>query len=362
MTKVIFLIHSLGIGGSENLFLHILPNIKNVDATLITLRHKGLLHKKFLSLGIKVQNINQRNFFDLGSYRRAKNIFDEIKPDIVITNLSHADFFGRFFIQYFLKYRVVPYLVSTLNFKRFLPVQIFERLTKYFVTEYIANSYAVKNSYIKNYGVIPHKIIVIQGGIDLKRFNLKPNNLIRDDIKILKNHKIITCVANFHINKGHIYLINAFNKIASKYKIQLLLVGDGDTRQELEKYVETLPSKDKIIFLGTRSDVLEILKLSDIFVLPTFFEGLSFAILEAMASQLAIIATNIPENKELIKHNYSGLLCPVGDSNCLASKIEFLINNKKKASEFALNAFNIVNKRYAIEVIIKKWKRYLRKY
>lgn len=361
--KIVYLIHSLPSGGSENVFLRTLPKMKNIDNVIVTLRGKGSLFRKFIEADIPVFEINQKNFLDLKSYTKTLKILDEIKPDVILTNLLHADIYGRFFIQLFTEYTVIPYLQTTYNFKRYWPARLFERTSKYLVEEYLANSEAVKNFYISNYSINPLKIKVIPNGIDVEFYNnisIDPD--YKNSIGIKSNHFIISCVANLHQNKGHFYLIKAFEKLyKNNHKIQLLLIGEGPERTHLEKISSKYLKNENIIFLGKRSDVAKILKCSDLFVLPTFFEGLSNAIMEAMISGVPVITTNIPENRELIEDNISGILCPTKNYSQLADAILSLKNNPSKRSYLGLNAAKTIKENYNINLIINKWEDYFKK-
>jgi glycosyltransferase involved in cell wall biosynthesis len=344
---IIYLIHSLPSGGSENVFLRTLPKIKKAKCIILTLRGKGSLFPKFLESGITVIEIGQKNFFDLKSYSRTLKILDDIKPDLIITNLLHADIYGRFFIQVFSKYKVVPYLQTTYNFKRYWPARFFEKTTKYFVKNYLANSEAVKKFYIEKFNLNEKKIVVIPNGIDVKFYSdvVRDKNL-RNNLGIKEEETAIICVANLHVNKGHRYLLEAFENTYKENKdIKLLFVGDGDEKNNLLEQIKKYNSRNSILFLGTRSDVPAILKVSEIFVLPTFFEGLSNSIMEAMASSLPVITTDIPENKELVENDVSGLLCSIENSSCLSTKMVSLINDTQKRKQLGEKAFKKIQEK-----------------
>jgi len=362
--KIVYLIHSLPSGGSENVFLRTLPKIKNTDNIVVTLRGKGSLFQNFIEAGIPVFEIGQKNFLDLSSYVRTLKILKEIKPDLILTNLLHADIYGRFFIQLFTNYRVVPYLQTTYNFKRYWPARLFEKISKYLVKEYLANSEAVKKFYINNYSINSNKIKVIPNGIDIEFYkNITIDSNYKKSLGIKSNHFIISCVANLHQNKGHFYLIKAFAKLyKNNHKIQLLIIGDGPERERLKIMSSEYLNSKNIIFLGKRSDVAQILKCSNLFVLPTFFEGLSNAIMEAMTSALPIITTDIPENRELITNNFSGMLCPTKNHLDLANIILTLKNDPTKRTFLGLNAAKKIEEEYDINFIISKWENYFKKY
>ena len=279
--KIFHIIQSLDRGGCENMLLRTLPLLDDFEHIILTLKEKGVLASKFESQGLKIVNIGQRGFLDLFSYSRLLKQVKKDNPNFIISYLFHADLIGRLIIQPLTSQKVIPFLRTTYNDKKYWLARLFEKITKYFVEKYLANSKAVKDFYVNKIGVLPEKIIVIPNGIDCKQFkDVFIEGGFYKELGIKKDNIIITCVANLAINKGHKYLLEAFERIYTKNKkIQLLVVGQGPERNNLENQIKSYQSKDNIIFLGQRNDVPKILKISDIFVLPTMFEGMSNALL-----------------------------------------------------------------------------------
>ena len=173
----------------------------------------------------------------------------------------------------------------------------------------------------------------------------------------------MVCVANLLPNKGHRCLLEAFEDGYLKYNhMTLLLVGDGVQKNALIKQISAYRSKNNIKFLGKRSDVAKILSVSQIFVLPTLFEGMSNAIMEAMASRLAVVVSDIPENRELVKHGFNGLLFPVNNSRCLSNLISSVIDNPALRQALGNNAFNTIAANYKLERVVKLWEEYYEKF
>jgi L-malate glycosyltransferase len=307
--KVIHIIQSLESGGCENFLLRLLPNIDNFDNVVLTVKNRGVLANKFEDRGIKVDCLHN-NWFGIFNY------LNKHKPDKIITYLFHGDILGRFFIRLFTKYHPIPFLRTTYNYPKYWIARVFEKYSSFLVDKYLANSESVKNFYVNNLGVDRKKITVIPNGIDLNTFESakRYRNIFRKQMKVLSDEKVIVCVANLHKNKGHIYLLKAFEKIYKKNKnIWLWLVGDGKERNYIEKEMNKYKFNNKIVLFGKRDDVPIILSASDIFVLPTLFEGMSNAIMEAMASGLPIVTTDIKENGELLKEYKNKILVDVNE-------------------------------------------------
>jgi glycosyltransferase involved in cell wall biosynthesis len=157
------------------------------------------------------------------------------------------------------------------------------------------------------------------------------------------------------MGKGHKYLLKAFEEVYETNKgINLLIVGDGDQKDKLLNQINGYKSKSNIYFLSNRNDVKEILKISDIFVLATEGEGMSNAILEAMASGLPIITTDIPENKELIENKKTGFLIPVKNSEKLAEKIIYLLKKDAVKVNISNKSKNKIAKNFETKKVIKE--------
>ncbi len=336
--KIIHIIQSLGNGGCENMLLRMLPLLNAFEHTIITLKEPGELAPKFATAGITVKTIPW--------IQLRKKVIKE-SPDIIITYLFHADMISRLLLR-FKNIPVSPFLRTTYNHPKYLIARILEWITKPLVKHYLANSKAVKDFYVKRIGVSSEKITAIPNGIDIEYFDsITPNPALRKSLGINPNDFVIICVANLHINKGHRYLLEAFEMCSLK-NTKLLLVGDGNEKESLLHQIENYQSKENILLLGQRTDVPQLLKISNLFVLPTLFEGMSNAIMEAMATGLPVITTDIPENRLLIENNISGILIPTQDSEAIIHALNTLILDKglsktlgKSGKEFLRQNFSL---------------------
>lgn len=359
--KVVHLIRTLEVGGCEMALLRMLPLTNDAfEHTIVTLQQEGVLAERFRKEGIAVITLGQHSLFDISSYSKLKKILANIHPDLLITHLLHADVVGRLYVQWRIGCKVISSIVTTYNFRQYWAARCFERLTKGIATQYMANSSSVKDTYVQRFKVRENKITVVPRGIDLDLFiNKEDYQSLRSELSISADDRVIICVANLHINKGHIFLLDAFEKVfASCPNTKLLIVGTGKKRNRLLARISRYHSKNAVMFLGKRPDIAKLLGISHIFALPTFFEGMSNAIMEAMASGLPIVTTNIPENKELVTHEKTGLFCPVKDSDCLATMLKKLIEDESLAKELGENGRKEMNSRYNLNTTSQFWKYY----
>jgi glycosyltransferase involved in cell wall biosynthesis len=204
---------------------------------------------------------------------------------------------------------------------------------------------------------------VIDNGIDLQRFsNQKRNNLLKEYFGIKGKSKVIGTIARLTKEKGHIYLIEAAKNILSVFPDTIfLIVGDGNERDRLEKQVMKLGLKDKVIFTGKRKDIIDILSIIDIFVLPSITEGLPIALLEALASRLPVVATNVGAVSKVIIDRETGLLTEPRSPELLSNAILELLSNWERAEQFGYQGYRKVEKEFSAKAMAEQYFDFYRK-
>ncbi len=375
--KILHIIQSLGNGGCENMMLRTLPLLDGFEHKIITLKELGELTPAFVSAGITVETVHCNGFFDISGIRHLQKVVKEENPHIIITYLFHADILGRLFLsrchselveesqpsQHIKTIPIIPFLRTTYNHPKYLIARLLEKATKHLVPRYLANSEAVKDFYVNKIGVPSEKIAIIPNGIDIAYFDsIASDPELKKSLGIKPDDFVIICVANLHINKGHKYLLEAFEEVYKRNKnTQLLIIGDGAEKNNLEQQIKNYQSKDNIHFLGRRTDVPQLLKLSDCFVLPTLFEGMSNAIMEAMAANLPVITTDIPENRELIENGKTGIFVPVKNNLAITQAIERIFGNKNQAlrQSISFESKNIIKEKFRLKNISKQFNDFL---
>lgn len=176
-----------------------------------------------------------------------------------------------------------------------------------------------------------------------------------------ERENVIVSVGRLVEQKNQKVLINAFSKIAKKYpEYKLKIFGEGNLREELQKQIDDLNMKDKIYLCGVCDNIKEQLEKAKIFVLPSNYEGMPNALIEAMASGCSVISTDCPCGgpRELIENNKNGILVPVNNEQELSNKIEYLIKNEEKAKIMGENAKKVQEKLNP-DNILKQWENYI---
>jgi glycosyltransferase involved in cell wall biosynthesis len=206
----------------------------------------------------------------------------------------------------------------------------------------IENSRKLTYKYAKGIIVqtkIAAEIIKIKVGVSNVGVVPNPINLINTDISVKKNQ--IISVGRLSHEKGHKILLKAFSRIKQP-NWSLHLIGDGPERNDLEKEAENSGIKDRVFFYGFQKDFSVSLGQSDIFVLPSFYEGFPNALLEAMSVPLACISSNcIAGPSDIIEEGVNGLLVETGNVDALASALNRLIENPELRESLAHEAYKV---------------------
>lgn len=194
----------------------------------------------------------------------------------------------------------------------------------------ISVSQPIKETLI-NKGVDSKKIYVIKNGINLDDFyvlNNEDKNKIKISLKLEKNVPIIVNVGRLTEQKAQKNIIASAKILKNKkIKFKILIVGDGELKNSLEKQIVNLRVQDCVKIIGFRDDVKTLLQISDIFLLPSLDEGLPISLLEALASKIPVITTFVGDIPELLDGNRACEKINIDDVNDIANSIIKMINN-----------------------------------
>lgn len=197
---------------------------------------------------------------------------------------------------------------------------------------------------------------VIPNGIDVERFENLSKADVRRKLGLKREEKIIIFVGTLKSVKGVEYLIEAMSIVnKNNAETKLILIGDGEEKENLKKLVQELNLEHCVFFLGRKSNekIPEHMAASDIFVLPSLSEGFPNVFLEAMASGLPIVATKVGGVPEIIKDGENGFLVEPKNPQQLAEKILFLLENENLKERISQNNREKV-KEYSWEEVVKK--------
>ncbi|WP_428221788.1 glycosyltransferase [Enterococcus faecium] len=171
-------------------------------------------------------------------------------------------------------------------------------------------------------------------GLDLKKIDeIEVDNQEKKlDLKIMRDQIILLSVGELNENKNHELVIEGlknFNNINFKY----LICGEGASRERLQSLIKQYKLEDKVELLGFRTDILELLKISDYFIFPSKREGLPVSIMEALACGVPVICSKIRGNSDLVQNNVNGFLFSTDDRESFMHVLTKLLLNKYEKNE-----------------------------
>ena len=213
------------------------------------------------------------------------------------------------------------------------------------------------HSYLTSHGFRAEHIIRVPNGVDTERFHPAPG--LRPDPA--RPEREIICIARFDYTKGIDVLLHAWGRMIREaagwrvpLKPRLLLAGDGAIRPQMERMVEELGIRDSVEFLGLRTDVVELLQQSWGFVLPSRWEGMPNALLEAMACGLPCVATRVSGSEDIITDGVNGLLVEPERPAELAQALRRIVEDADLAQRLGSEARAAIVRDYQLSYVVQQ--------
>lgn len=229
-------------------------------------------------------------------------------------------------------------------------------LLKKYISIYVVPTREISDE-IKQQGFVPAKIRHIANGVDIEKFIPVPaaeKARLRQELK-LPGKSLILYAGRLEKGKGVDVLLAGWPAVCQQFPMaHLLILGEGTLRASLESQAKSLVGHEQIHFLGTINDLPKYLQCADIYILPSLAEGLSNALLEAMSSGLAIVASGIGGTCEVVTNGVNGLLTVPGDYINLSQKIIFLLQAPVEQKMIGQEARRTIIGNYNIESVAKK--------
>ncbi len=355
--RILHTIRQGEIGGGET---HVLDLVSNLDVdkykSYVLSFSNGPMVEKLKEMKIEVFVIPSKMPFDFRVWHQVSELIRKNGIHILHAHGTRA-FSNTFFSA---KLYSIP-IIYTVHGWSFHPDQ--NSIKKWFRMK--SEGYLIQNASLtvfvsesnydegkKHFGDFKYKII--KNSINDKKFN--PDNAfsdIRKEIGIEKNAFVIGFIARITKQKNLAVLLDAIEKVPKAYNIKLIIVGNGDLREEMLERVNELGISRKVRFLDFREDVEHILNAIDVYCLPSLWEGLSIGLLEAMAMRKAVIVSNISGNIEIIKHMENGIIVQSSPED-IKNEIVELYNDEILRERLAQNAFLTIKNEFQVKNMIKK--------
>ena len=336
MKRITHIIKATGIAGAERHLITMLPELdrQRFDICVIILTEPKQPVDQFLitlqQTGIKSERMIINGHADLYLVFRLVRRLRDLDPCVVHTHLLHADLYGTVAARM----AGVPAIISSRHnddpFRARWPLSFLLRIINRYTNRFIAISERVRAFTVKTEKVPVSVVDTVYYGLAVDTEYNRHVIDARDEFGLLKG-PLLVCAARLTEQKGHKWLLRAFRLVVNQLpETSLLLLGDGPLREHLEDTVVNLDLAKNVKFAGWRTDVMNILPSTDLFVLASEWEGFGLAILEAMSFSLPIIATKVGGIPEVVLDGETGWLVKARDSDALAGSILAALSSPDK--------------------------------
>jgi glycosyltransferase involved in cell wall biosynthesis len=359
---ILFIIDELcEIGGAERVLyrmIELLP-AETFRCSLLTFRINDEVDLSQIHCPVHVMPLKRTYDWNaLKVARQIRNFVRREKVSIVHTFFETSDLWAGPIA----KLSGCPVLISSrrdLGILRSRRHNIGYRVLRRMYDSVLAVSPQVRDFCIQQDGLAPSRVQTLFNGLDMECASVSKTEsraAMRKQMAIDEHAPVITTVGNIRKIKGIDVLVEAAAQVCRAQPNAVFLVvgrkSEEDHCRELEARISSLGLTDNFRFLGSREDVFSILRMSDVFCLPSRSEGFSNALLEAMACRLPCVATDVGGNKEVLVHGESGLLVPSEDSAALAQALVHLLSDRTLAGRMGLRGENIVETRFTSQAMM----------
>lgn len=366
--KILFIIPTVEKGGAERVFSTLLNNLNYTLFEVICVLYEDKIHYDLPLKRIKLICLNTPGsdlFFikiisTIKRYFLLKKIYKSERPDVIysfMTTVNITAVLSSFGIKFLGKLYISVHNMASLQgggFNAFI-IKLFIKKIYPLSSGIIAVSEGVKKDLIKNYSIAEKNISVIYNPIDIE-YVLKQKSAsdIPPELNMLQE-KYIVNIGSLNRQKGQDDLIRALKIVVNKIDCKLMIIGEGPERANLLLLAKELGIGHRLVFMGFQDNPFQYLKFSKVFVSSSLWEGFGVAIVEAMACDVPVIATNCPSGPdEIIEDNIDGILIPVADPKTMANAIIRVLEDEQLSVRLKLNGLKKAEE-FSVKISIKKY-------
>jgi glycosyltransferase involved in cell wall biosynthesis len=351
--KALLVCQNLNVGGAEELVLGAsteLPSV-GVQTGVVALSRRGPVADEIAAAGIPVHVVaGQPGPRDPAAFMRLVRLLQREQPDVVHTFLIVASIYGRL-AAFAAGVPVVLAAEQNVYTRKPRRHALLERALATRTYRVVACCQAVGRFYQRQVGLPPSKVAVVYNAV---RFGRRPlptdTETARFALKLPPEAFVLGTLGRLTEQKDQRTLLEAVASLARDVRdVVLFLAGDGPLRPELESQAARFGLADRVRFLGVRRDRATLYAAMDAFVLPSRWEGLSLALVEAMGAGRAVVATDVGGNPEVVADGRTGLLVPANDAAALTDAIVRLARDRPLRDSLGQAAAAEARVRFSIE-------------
>ncbi len=356
--KILQTIRQGKIGGGES---HVIDLVSHLDRSrfesVVLSFTDGPMVEKMRELGIKTHVIYTERPFDFRKWKEVRGILKEEKVDIVHAHGTRAN--SNTYYSASLEQIPLLYTVHGWSFHQDQPFLL--KKLRIWGEQYLVNKAALtvcvsQNNYDDAAALFGMKrATIVKYGIDLDRFDPeKTLDNFRPGLPVRPDTILVGFVVRMTIQKDPLTLVRAISLLPDYPNVKFVFIGDGDLKEHAIRLARELNVHERIIFMGFRQDIPEVLKGLDIYCLPSLWEGLPIGMLEAMGMAKPVITTTVDGAKEVIRNGENGLLVPVRSPRRLSEALSELIADASLREKLGENARRTVIESFNVKQMTKK--------
>jgi glycosyltransferase involved in cell wall biosynthesis len=353
--RILYVITDLDVGGAEKCCAQLAMglNRERWHAAVCSLSPVGAMADRLVQAGVEVHSLGVRSVREAPqAVSRLARLVRRFRPAIAHTFLFHANVVGR--VAGWMA--GTPHIVSSIRVaeRRFRSHLIIENLTCRLSERVTCVSGAVARFTRRHSHVPSGRLTVIPNGIDLHA-DRDSEPVDRGQLGMPAPGVVALFVGRLDAQKGVDTLLHALGPARGRCgDLHVVLVGAGAERAALERLARELDLTPYVHFLGWRDDVRAIMRAADFLVLPSRWEGMSNAVLEAMAEGLPVIATRAEGSAELVRHDETGILVEIDEPDALASAMAMLGLDSEKRVQYGRAGRERVCREFSLERMIDR--------
>jgi len=223
----------------------------------------------------------------------------------------------------------------------------------------IAVSEAVKNNLVNFFGISPKRIRVIYNGTSIQPSDESERLAIKRELGLKDDDRVVSVIGRLSEQKGLTYLLHALTNVVAKHpEIRVLLVGEGEQKEELIELSKRLKIESNLRFCGYRKNVDPFIDISEFTVVPSIWEGMPGSVIESVVLGKPVVGTTVGGIPEIIEPEVNGLLVPPGKPAELASAICHLLDNPHKIHIMGKNAKKVGKEKFQISRMLEEYENY----
>lgn len=361
--RVLFVVPNLEVGGAERHITHLVPLMDRdrFEPVVCCIKEPGALYHRVADAGVRAEVLGLGTRGAPRALVRLVRLMREIRPHAVVTRGFNAEVLGR------LAARIARVPVSVVwkhncgDLDRPRHEAVAERLLEPLTDYYFGVAFGQVPYLVNELGLPGRKIRIIRNGVEPGAYDRGRDPAVARGLGIVEGDRVVSILAVLRPEKDHATFLRAGRRIVEREPAaRLLVVGDGPERGRLEALARELGIADRVIFAGMRSDVAEMLGVSEVVTLASFtIECFPFSILEASSARRPAVCTAIGGLPEMIEDGVTGFLVPPRDPEGLAEGVLRVLGPEGRSARMGEAARRRLEDRFSLERSVRETERVL---